>query len=110
MDTIDEVIPEPLGGAHRDPENIAADIKHSLIKSLKNFENFSKDEIYDHRKTKFLEIGRDQGFNKSSNLKDTSLSYKESGIRKLTQTINKNKYLYGGLVIVVIVSLITILS
>ena len=33
---IDEVIPEPLGGAHRDPESIAADIKHSIIKNLKN--------------------------------------------------------------------------
>ena len=32
---IDEVIPEPLGGAHRDPENIALDIKNSIIKNLK---------------------------------------------------------------------------
>ena len=38
---IDEIISEPLGGAHRDPENIAADIKHSIIKNLKSFENFS---------------------------------------------------------------------
>ena len=29
---IDEIIPEPLG-AHRDPENIASDIKHSIIKT-----------------------------------------------------------------------------
>ena len=29
---IDEIIPEPLGGAHRDPELIASDIKHSIIK------------------------------------------------------------------------------
>ena len=62
---IDEVIPEPLGGAHRDPESIAADIKHSIIKNLKNFENYSKDQIYDHRKSKFLQIGRTQGFSLS---------------------------------------------
>ena len=36
----------------------------------------SRDEIYDHRKTKFLKIGRDKGFTKSSNLNDTSLIYK----------------------------------
>ena len=62
---IDEVIPEPLGGAHRYPDTIASDIKHSIIKNLKSFENFSKDEIYDHRKAKFLQIGRDQGFSLS---------------------------------------------
>ena len=33
---IDEVIPEPLGGAHRDPDSIAEDIKHSILKNLKN--------------------------------------------------------------------------
>ena len=54
--TIGKIISEPLGGAHRDPENIAADIKHSIIKNLKSFENFSKEEIYDHRKSKFLKI------------------------------------------------------
>ena len=75
---IDEVIPEPLGGAHRDQDSIALDIKNSIIKNLKNFENFSKEEIYDHRKSKFLQIGRDQGFSKSSNLSDGGLSYKES--------------------------------
>ena len=37
---IDEIIPEPLGGAHRDPESIAADIKFSIVKNLKNFEKY----------------------------------------------------------------------
>jgi len=107
---IDEVIPEPLGGAHRDPESIAADIKHSIIKNLKNFENYSKDQIYDHRKSKFLQIGRTQGFSGSSNLKDGELSYTESGITKLKTHIEKNKLIYGGLVLVGIATLIAVLS
>ena len=107
---IDEVIPEPLGGAHRDPESIAADIKHSIIKNLKNFENFTKDEIYDHRKSKFLQIGRDQGFNKSSSLNEGSLSYQESSVKKIKSHIEKNKYIYGGLGVVILASLIAILS
>ena len=107
---IDEVIPEPLGGAHRYPEAIAADIKFSIIKNLKNFENFSKDEIYDHRKSKFLQIGRDQGFSKSSNITDGGLSYKESALNKLKSQINKNKYVYGGLGLIVIIGLIALLS
>ena len=107
---IDEIIPEPLGGAHRDPDSIARDIKYSIIKNLKNFENFTKDEIYDHRKAKFLQIGRDQGFSNSTNLNDKGLSYKETGITKLKSHLEKNKYVYGGLGLVIIASLIAILS
>ena len=107
---IDEIISEPLGGAHRDPDIIAADIKHSIIKNLKSFEGFSKEEIYDHRKSKFLQIGRDQGFAKSSNLGDDGLSYKQSSFRKLQSHIDKNRYLYGGLVLVTIATLITLIS
>tara|TARA_B100002019_G_scaffold287331_1_gene299159 strand:+ start:507 stop:1613 length:1107 start_codon:yes stop_codon:yes gene_type:complete len=106
---IDEIIPEPLGGAHRDPDVIASDIKHSIIKNLKNFENYTKDEIYDHRKTKFLQIGRDRGFSKSSNLSDGGLIYKETSLRKIMQHLNKNKYVYGGISLVAIVGLITLL-
>ena len=107
---VDEVIAEPLGGAHRDPETIAADIKHSLIKNLKSFESYTKEEVYDHRKAKFLQIGRDQGFSKSSNLSDGGLSYKESDIKKLKLHVIQNKFIYGGLALVAIVSLITVLS
>ena len=106
---IDELIPEPLGGAHRDPDSIAADIKHSIIKNLKYFENFNKNQIYDHRKSKFLQIGREQGFNKISNLNDGGLSYKDSDISKFKSHISKNKYVYIGLCLVAITSLIALL-
>ena len=106
---IDEIIPEPVGGAHRDPDGIAADIKHSLIKNLRNFENYSKEEIYDHRKSRFLQIGRDQGFSKSSALSDTSLSYKESIFQKIKNQFIKNKLIYVGLGVVLIAGLITII-
>ena len=109
LKVIDEIIPEPLGGAHRDPESIAADIKHSIMKSLKSFENFSKDEIYDHRKTKFLQIGRDGGFSKSTNLESGGLSYKENILKKLIFHIEKNKIIYSGLGILAITSLIVLL-
>jgi acetyl-CoA carboxylase carboxyl transferase subunit alpha len=107
---IDEVIPEPLGGAHRDPVSIAADIKYSIIKNLKNFENLSKEEVYDHRKSKFLQIGRDQGFNKSSTLSQGNLTYKDSPIRKLSTHIQKNKLIYGGLGLVALAALIAFIT
>ena len=106
---IDEIIPEPLGGAHRDPEAIANEIKHSIKNNLRSFENFSKEEVYDHRKTKFLKIGRDQGFSKSSNLDDVGLSYKESGIQKIKIHIVKNKLIYIGMGLVFITGLISVI-
>ncbi len=106
---IDQVISEPLGGAHRDPESIAIDIKNSIIKNLNSFKNFSREEVYDHRKAKFLKIGRDQGFSKSSNLNDTGLIYKEATYQKITSHIIKNKLLYIGLGLVFIAGLVTII-
>ena len=106
---IDEIILEPLGGAHRDPDAIADDIKHSIIKNLRFFEGFSKNEVYDHRKTKFLQIGRDQGFNKSSNLNDKGLSYNKSGHQKLKSHIVKNKLIYIGFGAVLMAFLVTII-
>ena len=104
---IDEIIYEPVGGAHRDPDTIAADIKHSLIKNLKSFENLSKEEIYEHRKAKFLKIGRDQGFSKSSNSNDTGLSYKESSFQKIKTYFFKNKILYIGISLLFIAGIVS---
>ena len=109
LGVIDEIISEPLGGAHRDPESIASDLKHSITKNLKSFENLSKEEIYDHRKAKFLQIGRGQGFNKSTNIEGGGLSYKDSKLNKLRSHIDKNKLIYGGLALLTVTSLIVLL-
>ena len=104
---IDEVIKEPLGGAHRDPEIIAEDIKHSLIKNLRSFENYSREEIYEQRKTKFLQIGRDRGFSQSSSLEEKGLSYGGSNYHKIRSHIDKNKLLYIGIGLVLIAGLVS---
>ncbi len=54
---IDEVIQEPLGGAHRNPIQASHLIKQSLIHSLNYFANKRSDEIIQERKQKFLDIG-----------------------------------------------------
>ena len=99
-----------IGFSKKMSESILEDILSDIIKNLKNFESLSRDEIYDHRKSKFLQIGRDQGFNKSSDDIDGGLSYKKSTFNKLKSQIIKNKYVYGGLGLVAIVSLIALLS
>jgi len=109
LGVIDEIISEPLGGAHRDAEAVATNIKNSIIKNLKSFENLSKEEIFDHRKAKFLQIGRDQGFNKSSNLNDVNLSYNESNYQKIKIHLGKNKLVYIGVSLVIISGLVSII-
>ena len=109
LGVIDEIIPEPVGGAHRNPDLIAEEIKNAIIKNLKTFENLSKEEIYDHRKSRFLKIGRDRGFSKSSSSDTTGLSYKETAFQQFKFHFNQNKLIYIGISLVLFASLITIL-
>ncbi|MFC1709850.1 acetyl-CoA carboxylase carboxyltransferase subunit alpha [Candidatus Omnitrophota bacterium] len=54
---IDEMIKEPLGGAHRNPEETANNIKDSLSKNLDDLSDISKDELIQKRYEKFRRIG-----------------------------------------------------
>jgi len=110
LGVIDEVIEEPLGGAHRDAETIALNVKDSIIKNLRYYESFSKEEVYEDRKTKFLKIGRDKGFAKSANLTDSSFGYKDSFSAKMKRQFDNNKYLFYGVSAVVLTLLITLFS
>jgi len=62
MKIIDEIIKEPVGGAHRNKEEIQSSIKEELLKHLKEFEQYSREEIYEQRKEKFLNIGKQKTF------------------------------------------------
>ncbi|HBL48333.1 acetyl-CoA carboxylase carboxyltransferase subunit alpha [Gimesia sp.] len=54
---IDEVIPEPLGGAHRDHRQMATSLKASLSANLKQLMSIPKDQLVDQRYEKFRKIG-----------------------------------------------------
>ena len=53
---VDEIIKEPIGGAHRDKEITLENIRLSIIKNLKEFENLSEDEIVLQRKINFYKL------------------------------------------------------
>ena len=59
---IDEIIPEPVGGAHRDRDLILDNVRRSIENNLNEFENMNGEEVFNHRKNKFLTIGRTKGF------------------------------------------------
>ena len=107
---IDEVIKEPVGGAHRDTETIAQDVKQSIIKNLRHYESFSKEEVYNDRKAKFLKIGRNKGFTESTSLTESSLKYKESFLFKIKREFNNNKTRNYSLIVLALTALITLYS
>ena len=55
---IDKIIPEPLGGIHRDPEKSCSFLKKALIKELKSLQDVSIEELLRERHKKLLGFGR----------------------------------------------------
>ena len=54
---VDEIIPEPLGGAHRDPLEVAQRLKASLLKYFKKVSTLTTQDLLDARYKKYRDIG-----------------------------------------------------
>lgn len=54
---IDEVITEPLGGAHRSPEQMAATLKTALLRDLEKLQKLSTQELLDKRYQRLMSYG-----------------------------------------------------
>ena len=57
LGVIDEIIAEPLGGAHRNPEAAASEIKRSLLKHLKKITGYSTSKLLNRRFEKYSGMG-----------------------------------------------------
>ena len=90
LEIIDEIIKEPLGGAHRDKNALLDEIKKSIRKNLKELSELSREDILNHRKQKFLSIGRKKSLVKDIDSKD-KMTMEESIFSNLKQKINKNR-------------------
>ena len=53
----DQVIQEPLGGAHRDVEAMALNIKNALVENLEYLENIPLDKLLEQRYERYMKIG-----------------------------------------------------
>jgi acetyl-CoA carboxylase carboxyl transferase subunit alpha len=90
LKVIDEIIKEPVGGAHRDRDLILDNVRNSIENNLNEFINMSGDEVFNQRKNKFLIIGRSKGF--ISHLDDLSgLSPKDNKINMFIERYFKSK-------------------
>ena len=54
---IDEVIAEPLGGAHRSPEQMAATLKTALVRDLEKLQKLSTQELLEKRYQRLMSYG-----------------------------------------------------
>ena len=98
---IDEIIPEPLGGAHRDRDLMLDNLRDSIAKNLEYFKHLSFDEIINERKNKFLKIGRGKGFvSDSENL--STLIDKNNNF----EILKTNKLLIGSIVFGIVLLLV----
>ena len=70
MKIIDEIIKEPTGGAHRNKEQVIFFTKEILTKYLEEFRKYTREEILEQRKEKFLNIGQQRTFTIFSKKRD----------------------------------------
>lgn len=57
LGVIDDIIEEPLGGAHRNLEKIAKNLKAAVLKEFKRIDKYSLEELLEKRYEKFRNMG-----------------------------------------------------
>ncbi len=55
---VDEIISEPTGGAHRNPEETAVNLKTALLRNLKKLTSLSTKDLLENRYNKYRDIGQ----------------------------------------------------
>tara|TARA_B100001121_G_scaffold92747_1_gene82095 strand:+ start:448 stop:1542 length:1095 start_codon:yes stop_codon:yes gene_type:complete len=101
LKVIDEIVNEPLGGAHRDKDLILNNVRDSISKNLSFFKTMTDDEILNQRKNKFLKIGRNKGFiSDPENL--SNLEIKSNKISNLI-TKKENIFFIVGFILLLVV-------
>ena len=101
LKVIDEIIPEPLGGAHRDKNLILIGIRESISRNLDSFKELTPEEILNQRKNKFLKIGRGKGFiDNPESLSE--IENKQNNISLFLKDKKKLYYIAGSILLMVI--------
>jgi len=55
---VDGIIPEPVGGAHSNPDETMANVKAAVLEQLKALRSFSTSRLLDNRYKKYAAMGR----------------------------------------------------
>ena len=57
LQIVDRIVEEPLGGAHRKPDEMAATLKRALVEELSNLDDSDSRALVERRHEKYLAIG-----------------------------------------------------
>ena len=57
LNVVDEVVSEPLGGAHRQAETMIEEVGKAISRNLNRLSRMSPDELLEHRRQKYLAMG-----------------------------------------------------
>lgn len=57
LNIADGIIPEPVGGAHCDPEGASQHIKAAILEAMDELKELGTEELLEHRRRKFRKIG-----------------------------------------------------
>jgi acetyl-CoA carboxylase carboxyl transferase subunit alpha len=57
LGVVDRIVPEPLGGAHRDPDAAIGSLKGAILEELGGCSALGRTELLQQRRAKFLAIG-----------------------------------------------------
>jgi acetyl-CoA carboxylase carboxyl transferase subunit alpha len=57
LGVIDEIVKEPLGGAHRNPPKVAEDLREAVGRHLSDLEKMGLDDLLKLRYEKFRKMG-----------------------------------------------------
>ena len=57
LGVVDRIVPEPLGGAHRDPATAATSLREAIVEELDSLVSLTPEALRAQRRAKFLAIG-----------------------------------------------------
>ena len=58
LDIVDDIIPEPLGGAHRDPTTAANNLERHIVRTIRELKRIPTDHLVQHRYDRWRRMGR----------------------------------------------------
>ncbi len=108
LKVIDEIISEPVGGAHRDKNLMLNNVRESILENLSLFNSMSPEEILIQRKNKFLKIGRSKGFISNPESLST-LENNKNNLSFLIKYKNRKLFLSGLIISIILLALILFL-
>ncbi|MCD4699460.1 MAG: hypothetical protein K8R91_02685, partial [Phycisphaerae bacterium] len=58
LNIIDEVVAEPLGGAHRDPAEATANVERYFVRAIRDLRKFNLDDLLQRRYDRWRKMGK----------------------------------------------------